>query len=246
MLAKSVASNFWTSSPLIPGTPNRQGIGKFSGTHTGPARAALNRDDRAQVMAWHCPGHTCHRQSGAWASPCCSASPREIHPIWIHLGRGATEAFQKRRCNVTAQLPPARPPWALRESSVMPTARQSAKFSAGCRWRAPPGEHARPACRRPVAQHSGSERSARAGRTVEVGAGANRFSPVSGITHRRADRRFTFEEGCPASGRPCRCVKIPPRRPGASPLSQIRTCPETGHQSRFGTSCNHGRPRLAG
>jgi len=122
----------------------------------------------------------------------------------------------------------------LRESSVMPTARQSAKFSAGCRWRAPPGEHARPARRRPVAQHSGSERSARAGRTVEFGAGANRFSPVPGITPSAPTVASLLRKGVRHLDALADAVKSPfaGRRhhpcPKSGHVPKQDTCPETG------------------
>lgn len=47
--------------------------------------------------------------------------------------RAATVAFPKRRCNVTAPRPPARARCRLRESRVVRTWRQSAKFSGDCR-----------------------------------------------------------------------------------------------------------------
>lgn len=109
----------------------------------------------------------------------------------------------------------------------MPTARQSAKFSAGCRRRAPPGEHARPTRRRPVAavgQRTVSEC------LVRAAAAGNRFCPVLGITRRRAGRLLTFEEGASNIWTP-----LPMRENPASQAEGITlvpnqdTCRETGH-----------------
>lgn len=120
----------------------------------------------------------------------------------------------------------------------MPTIRQSAKFSAGCRWRVPLGGNAS----RALATCRGS-RAANVERVLSAGSengGIWRrwFSPVPGITRRRAGRLLTFEEGRPISGRPCRCGKIPLRGQEAAPLSQIRTCPKQGTRPESGLACH--------
>lgn len=75
-----VSENFPAPTPALR-TLRRRGCVLCSPLSDPPAPGVLCRSDgRAQVMAWHGPGHTRHRQSEAWASPWCSASPREIHP----------------------------------------------------------------------------------------------------------------------------------------------------------------------
>jgi len=75
-----VSENFPAPTPALRVLRRRACILRGTLAAFPSPRAALNRYDRAQVMAWHCPGHICHRQSGAWASPWCSASLLGIHP----------------------------------------------------------------------------------------------------------------------------------------------------------------------
>lgn len=121
----------------------------------------------------------------------------------------------------------------------MPTARQSAKFSAGCRWRVPLRGNAWRARRRPVAavgQRTLSECSALAQKTVESGAGG--FPSFRGYPPCAPTVFSHLRKGRPISGRRCRCGKIPLRS------LKHHTCPESGHVPKQDTCPDSGPAAL--